>query len=161
MQIKIIKGDITNIDVDAIVNPSNSYGFMGGGVAGFIKSIGGEEIQDEAVANAPIPVGYAIITTGGKLKCKVIHASTMEQPAQKINAGNVREAMRAALECAEENKVSCIACPGLGTGVGGVDKKVAAKAMIMEIKRFKGKYLQMVVLIDMNDDLVKAWEELA
>jgi len=160
MEITIIQGDITNLMVDAIVNAANSYSYMGGGVAGAIKRIGGEEIEMEAVSCAPIPIGSAVVTTAGKLKCKkVIHAPTMEQPASLIDVGNVKEATRAALECAEENGLKRIAIPGLGTGVGGVPMDKAAKAMLDAIVNFDEKSLEEVILIDRNKEMVDAWNK--
>ena len=160
MKVTIIKGDITNLAVDAIVNAANSYGYMGGGVAGAIKKIGGEEIEMEAVSNAPIPIGSAVLTTAGKLRCKhVIHAPTMEQPASLIDAGNVKEATRAALECADEAGFKRIAIPGMGTGVGGVPRDKAAIAMIEIIVNFNEKSLEEVILVDRNEEMVKEWNK--
>lgn len=160
MKITILKGDITALDVDAIVNAANSYGYMGGGVAGAIKRMGGEEIEMEAVSQAPIPIGSAVITTAGRLKCKkVIHAPTMEQPACKIDVGNVTEATRAALSCADENGLKKIAIPGMGTGVGGVPKEKAAMAMIEVIVNFNEKTLEEVILMDIGDEMVNGWNK--
>ncbi|TFF93194.1 MAG: hypothetical protein EU543_04195, partial [Promethearchaeota archaeon] len=58
-KIRLVKGDITELDVDAIVNAANSQLIMGGGVAGAIRSKGGPEIQSEASEKAPISVGGA------------------------------------------------------------------------------------------------------
>lgn len=155
MKITILEGDITNLAIDAIVNAANSYGYMGGGVAGAIKRVGGQEIEVEAVSKAPIPIGSAVITTGGKLKCKyVIHAPTMEQPGALIDVGNIIEATRAALECADEAGLKKIAIPGMGTGVGGVPRDKAAKAMIEVIVNFNEKNLEEVILVDMNKEMV-------
>lgn len=160
MKITIIQGDITNLAIDAIVNAANSYGYMGGGVAGAIKRIGGQEIETEAVSKAPIPVGYAIITTAGRLKCKyVIHSPTMEQPGSLINVGNVIEATRAALECADENNLKRIAIPGMGTGIGGVPCEKAAKSMIEVIVNFNENSLEEVILIDRNKEMVDEWNK--
>src|SRR3989338_1003996 len=118
MKITIKQGDITGLAIDAIVNAANSYGYMGGGVAGAIKRIGGQKIEMEAVSQAPIPIGCAVITTAGRLRYKhVIHSPTMEQPGSLTDVGNVKEATRAALECAEENNLKIIAIPGMGTGI--------------------------------------------
>ncbi len=134
------QGDITEEEVDAIVNPANSLGVMGGGVAWVIKRKGGEDIEEEAVKKAPISIGCAISTQGGNLPTKfVIHASTMEQPAMKISLENVKKATLAALECASNLKISTMAFPGMGTGVGGIKKKDAAQAMAMAIKNFSKK----------------------
>ena len=106
MSIIVQKGDLTKIPCDAIVNPANSYGYMGGGVAGAIKRTGGVEIENEAISKAPIPVGKAIITVAGRLPCSfVIHAPTMEQPAMRIGIDNVKDATRAALELGIELKL--------------------------------------------------------
>ena len=122
MSIIVKKGDLTQISCDAIVNPANSFGYMGGGVAGAIKNVGGIEIENEAVAKAPIPVGTAVFTIAGGLPCDyVIHAPTMEKPAMRIGVENVRLATRAALEVGVELHLKSIAIPGMGTGVGGVD----------------------------------------
>ncbi|MBW2974371.1 macro domain-containing protein [Candidatus Woesearchaeota archaeon] len=160
MKITIKQGDITGLEVDAIVNAANSYGYMGGGVAGAIKRSGGDGIEIEAVSKAPIPVGAAVLTTSGRLKCRhVIHAPTMEQPASLIDVGNIKEATRAALECADENSLKIIAMPGMGTGVGGVPRDKAAIAMIEVIINFNEKSLQEVILIDRNKEMVDAFNK--
>ncbi len=160
MKITIKQGDITELEVDAIINAANSYGYMGGGVAGAIKKIGGQEIETEAVSKAPIPIGFAVITASGQLKCKhVIHSPTMEQPASLIDANNVKEATRAALECADENNLRRIAIPGLGTGVGGIPKNKAAQTMINTIINFNEKSLEEVILIDRNKEMVDEWNK--
>jgi O-acetyl-ADP-ribose deacetylase (regulator of RNase III) len=158
MKITIVEGDITCLNVDAIVNAANSYGYMGGGVAGAIKRKGGEEIEIEAVSQAPIPIGAAVITSGGSLGCKVIHAPTMEQPASFIDAGNVSEATRAALEAADEQGLKRIAIPGMGTGVGGVPRGKAAIAMIEVIINFNEKSLEEIILVDRNKEMVEEWK---
>ena len=131
MAIVVERGDLTQISCDAIVNPANSYGYMGGGVAGAIKRVGGIEIEKEAISKAPIDVGKAVATTAGTLPCQyVIHAPTMKQPAMRIGVDNVRDATRAALELGVELNLKTIAIPGMGTGVGGVPTDDAAEAII-------------------------------
>jgi len=60
MSIFVQQHDLTQIKCDAIINPANSYGYMGGGVAGAIKKKGGTEIEKEAIDKAPIKIGRAI-----------------------------------------------------------------------------------------------------
>jgi len=73
--IGIKKGDLTEEDSEAIVNPANSLMIMGGGVAYAIKKKGGEEIEKEAIKKAPVEIGKAVVTKAGKLKTKhVIHS---------------------------------------------------------------------------------------
>ena len=74
-KIKLVKGDITELAVDAIVNAANAHLQMGGGVAGAILRKGGQSIQDKCDKIGFTPVGQAAITGGGNLKAKyVIHA---------------------------------------------------------------------------------------
>ncbi len=137
VKIKVILGDITGIEADAIANPANSLGIMGGGVAKALKIAGGEEIEKEATSKAPIPVGSAIATTAGRLKAKyVIHAPTMERPAGYTSYDHVYKAVKAALKVASEKKIKSIAFPGFGTGIGGLDKNQAAETMIKAIEDF-------------------------
>lgn len=77
VKISVITGDITRLEVDAIVNPANSMLIMGGGVAGAIKRVGGKEIEDEALKYAPVPVGKAIATKAGKLKAKYVISDSL------------------------------------------------------------------------------------
>ncbi len=160
MKITIEEEDITELDVDAIVNPANSYGYMGGGVAGAIKRKGGQEIEMQAVSFAPIPIGHAVLTSAGSLSAKhVIHAPTMEQPAGLTDIDKIKEATCAALECADENKLKKIAIPGLGTGVGSVPKEKAARAMLEMIVNFEPKHLEKIILCDKDREMVEAFEK--
>jgi O-acetyl-ADP-ribose deacetylase (regulator of RNase III) len=141
------RGDITEEECDAIVNPANSLGLMGGGVALAIKLKGGEEIEKEAMSKAPIKVGEAIFTKAGKLRCKyVIHSPTMERPVQKIPLKNVKLATTAALNLAKKLKIKSIAFPGMGTGVGEIRAEDAAKVMVEEFKKFKDLEIRLVAL---------------
>src|SRR5580765_8792700 len=77
-KIALMQGDLTEMDVDAIVNAANNILQLGAGVAGAIRRKGGEAIQSECDAIGSIPLGFAAITSGGKLKAKyVIKAESM------------------------------------------------------------------------------------
>lgn len=157
MPIVVKMGDLTKISCDAIVNPANSYGYMGGGVAGAIKRVGGNDIEKEAVSKAPIFVGSAVATTAGTLPCRfVIHAPTMEKPAMRIPVGNVAKATRAALKLGEQLGIRSIAIPGMGTGVGGVSPADAAKVMIKIAKEFEDKF-DSIIFIDRNEKMIHAF----
>jgi O-acetyl-ADP-ribose deacetylase (regulator of RNase III) len=159
MSIIVKKGDLTKISCDAIVNPANSFGYMGGGVAGTIKRVGGEEIEKEAVLKAPIPVGTAVFTTAGSLPCSfVIHAPTMEQPAMRIGVENVSIATRAALELCVELHIKSIAIPGMGTGVGGVPINDAAE-VIVDISKGYEKKIEKIILIGRNDEMINSFKK--
>ena len=160
MVIHVAIGDISQLTVDAIVNPSNSLGIMSGGVAGAIKAAGGQEIEDEARAMAPVAVGAAIITGPGALFCKaVIHAPTAEVPGQKIGVESVRRATRAALLAATRNGYDTIAFPGIGTGIGGVPHDEAARAMVDEVRAVKSPPPSTVWLIATHDEMLWAFED--
>jgi len=161
VRIVVLTGDITEQEVDAIVNPANSRLIMGGGVAGAIKRVGGKEIEDEAVNHAPAPVGEAVATGAGKLKTKyVIHAPTMERPAMRIGKRNVKLSVRGALKCAEGLKIRSIAFPGMGTGVGGLSLEEAARTMVNEVKEHidKRTTLKQIVFIGFKEDLTHTFE---
>src|SRR5258708_31352004 len=114
-KIKIQQGDLTEMDVDAIVNAANNDLVLGAGVAGAIRRKGGEEIQRECEAIGSIPVGYAAITTGGKLKARfVIHAASM-QLGGKTNADSLRHSVTHSLRIANERGLKTIAFPAVAT----------------------------------------------
>jgi len=159
-RIKIIvkQGDITKLkDIDAIVNPANSFGTMGGGVAAAIKRAGGTLIESEAKKKSPIRIGNAVTTHAGYLGIKaVIHAPTMITAEGGTDLSKVRMAVKAALACAELNKFERIAMPGMGTGVGNLAGEDVAKAMVQETKAFKANHLAEIIIIDLNDEFVAA-----
>lgn len=159
MKITIRQGSILEQQADAIVNAANSKGVMGGGVAGAIRRAGGVVIEREAITQAPIPIGSAVITTGGSLPFRIIHAPTMEHPAEETNVSAVKLATLAALELADKCDFKRIAIPGMGTGVGGVSPIDAAAAMIAVIKAFPAKSLQEVILVDISGEMVDAWRK--
>lgn len=160
VQIEIQQGSILEAAVEAIVNAANSQGWMGGGVAGAIKRVAGKRVEEEAVTQGPIPVGEAVLTSGGKTRFRgIIHAPTMERPAMRIPVDNVGKATTAALRLAEEKGFTAIALPGMGTGVGGVDRKAAAVSMIHAIRQFPAERLQRILLVDIDPAMVEAWRQ--
>ena len=137
-KIKLVKGDITDLEVDAIVNAANSSLRMGGGVAGAILRKGGWQIQEECNRIGHCPVGSAVITSGGKLKAKhVIHAV-----GPRYGEGNEDEKLRNAtlnsLRLADENDLATVAFPAISTGIFGFPKERCAEIMLSETV----KYLQ-------------------
>ena len=148
------------MDVQAIVNAANSRGIMGGGVAGVIKRAAGSEVDEEARRQAPIPVGSAVMTSGGRTKYQaIIHAPTMPEPAVRIDPQNVVFATQAALALADARGFASVAIPGMGTGVGGVAHTDAAAMMIEEIRTFVPHALRTVVLVDVDPAMVQAWRD--
>jgi O-acetyl-ADP-ribose deacetylase (regulator of RNase III) len=160
IQICVVQGSILDMDVQAIVNAANGRGIMGGGVAGVIKRAAGPEVDEEARRQAPIPVGSAVVTSGGRTRYQaIIHAPTMPEPAMRIDPQNVARATRAALALADARGFTSVAIPGMGTGVGGVAHTDAAAMMIKEIWAFVPQVLQSVVLVDVDPAMVQAWRD--
>src|SRR5579863_158623 len=132
-KIMIQLGDITEMDVDAIVNAANNDLKLGAGVAGAIRRKGGEEIQRECDAIGSIPVGYAAITGGGKLKAHhVIHAASMGLGGQRTTAKSLRTSTAHSLRLAAERNLKSIAFPAVGTGVSGFPMDECAQIMLAE-----------------------------
>jgi O-acetyl-ADP-ribose deacetylase (regulator of RNase III) len=160
VEITIIHGSILDADAQVIVNAANSLGLMGGGVAGVIKRAAGAEVEREAVKDAPIRVGKAVLTSGGKTKFKgIIHAPTMPQPGMHIPVENVAFAMSAALALADGKGFESVAVPGMGTGVGGVAHADAARMMVETVRAFSPRALKLVIFVDMDEAMVQAWKQ--
>ena len=116
-RIKLMKGNIALLDVDAIVNAANKSLILGGGVAGAIRKLGGPSIQEECDKIGPIKVGEAVITPGGQLKAKhVIHAA-----GPVYGEGDEEKKLKMAtfnsLIIAHKLKFKDIAFPAISTGI--------------------------------------------
>jgi O-acetyl-ADP-ribose deacetylase (regulator of RNase III) len=142
MSIQLINGDITKLEVDAIVNAANSSLMGGGGVDGAIHRAGGPDILEEcrAIRNRQggCPTGKAVITAGGKLKAKfVIHTVG---PVWRGGSNHEDELLGSAytnsLNLAASNHLSSIAFPSISTGVYGFPKKRAAEIAVTQIRLF-------------------------
>ncbi len=162
LEIVVMRGDITEVEADAIVVPANSRLIMGGGVAGAVKRKGGAEIEREAMSKGPVPVGGAVTTGAGALKARfVIHAPTMERPAGETDPNKVYLATQAAVKEALRLGVKTIAFPGMGTGVGGLNPLVAARQMVKAILETTGgrvQPLERVYLVAFDRELEDAFK---
>ncbi len=133
-QVKISQGDITECELDAIVNAANNDLILGAGVAGAIRNKGGPEIQQECDRIGSIPLGEAAVTTGGRLKAKfVIHAASMRLGGRTTEE-NLRSATRNSLQRAAERKIESIAFPAIGTGIAGFPLDRCAQVMLEEVR---------------------------
>ena len=132
-RIVIEQGDITEMDTDAIVNAANNDLLLGAGVAGAIARKGGESIQKECSEIGSIPIGYAAITGGGKLKARyVIHAASMGLSGERTTAKSLRTSTAHSLRLAADRKLQSIAFPAVGTGVSGFPVEECAEIMLRE-----------------------------
>lgn len=145
MDISVVEGDITTIEVDAIGNAANNHLWMGAGVAGAIKRAGGEEIEREAVAKGPIEVGDAVATGAGRLAARwVIHGAVMGQDLH-TDEEKIRQTTRRCLEVADELGARSLALPAFGTGVGGFPLDECARLMVDVVTAYQAAALEDVV----------------
>src|SRR5439155_5198861 len=102
MRLEVVEGDIAALEVDAVANAANDHLWMGAGVAGALKRAGGEEIEREAVAKGPIPLGDAVATRAGRLPATwVIHGAVMGQDL-RTSAELIERTTASVLEVADE-----------------------------------------------------------
>jgi O-acetyl-ADP-ribose deacetylase (regulator of RNase III) len=159
IKITPIQGDITEQEVDAVVNAANDHLWMGAGVAGAIKRKGGTEIEKEAMDKGPIPVGEAVVTSAGNLKAKyVIHAAIMGQDL-RTSEEYIKNATINSLKRAEELRIGSIAFPAFGTGVGGFSIDECARIMLDAVRDFikRAKYLDEVRFVLFDQTSYDAW----
>lgn len=134
--LRLVEGDITELDTDAIVNAANSYLQLGGGVAGAIRRKGGPAIQEECNRIGYCPVGGAVITTGGHLKARyVIHAVGPHGDDPDADE-RLAKATRSSLKVADEHGLTSIAFPAISTGIFGYPIDACARIMLSTIIRY-------------------------
>lgn len=139
MPIQIIRGDITSIPTDAIVNAANSGLRGGGGVDGAIHAAGGPEIlrQCQAIVaeRGPCPTGEAVATTAGRLPAKIV-IHTVGPIWRGGGNGEPRQlasCYRNSIRLAREHNCVRISFPNISTGVYGYPKKQAAKIAVSTV----------------------------
>jgi len=126
----VVRGDITEARVDAIVNAANEHLVHGGGVAAAISRKGGPAIQEASARAAPVPTGSAAITTAGRLPArKVIHA-VGPRGGQPDAARLLESAVLASLELAEKHGLRSVAFPAISTGIFGYPLEDCARILI-------------------------------
>lgn len=123
--VKIIKGDITIENTDAIVNAANSHLKHGGGVAGAIVRRGGKIIQEESDKIGYIPTGSAAITTAGNLNAKYVIHTVGPVWGEGDENNKLKNAVKNALLLAEEHKLNSISLPAISSGIFGFPKERA------------------------------------
>jgi O-acetyl-ADP-ribose deacetylase (regulator of RNase III) len=158
VKLDVVDGDIAALEVDAIANAANDELWMGAGVAGALKRAGGEQIEREAMAQGPIPVGEAIATAGGRLRARwVIHGAVMGQDLRTSSA-LVERTTRSVLDIAEELGAHSLALPAFGTGVGGFPLEDCARVMVRAVRDHEPRTLERVIFAVYGDDARDAFE---
>lgn len=166
-RIVILQGDITDMDVDAVVNAANNDLLLGAGVAGAIRRKGGESIQDECNRIGTIPIGYAAITGGGSLKARhVIHAASMSLRGVQTTAKSLRTSTAHSLRLASERGLKTIAFPAIGTGVSAFPIEECAEIMLREtVEHLRGETSVETVYLVLFDEasreiFARTWKQL-
>ncbi|MCU0587631.1 MAG: macro domain-containing protein [Syntrophobacteraceae bacterium] len=134
--IRLTQGDLTELDVDAIVNAANAQLILGAGVAGAIRTRGGPSIQEECLRLGGAIVGQAVITGAGNLKARhVIHA-VGPRMGEGDEDRKLRDATENSLRRAAENGLESIAFPAVSTGIFGFPKDRCARIMLEAVRGF-------------------------
>jgi len=166
MNIELQQGDITKLEVDAIVNAANSSLLGGGGVDGAIHKAGGAQILEECTAirnkQGGCKTGEAVITNAGLLKAKkVIHTV-----GPKWNNGNSNEEEKLqncytnSLKLAELNQLKTIAFPNISTGIYGYPKNQAAGIATFAVKNYQSKSIEKVIFVCYDEENYRLYKEL-
>ncbi|WP_370899022.1 O-acetyl-ADP-ribose deacetylase [Chryseobacterium gossypii] len=166
MDIELIKGDITRIQADVIVNAANSSLLGGGGVDGAIHRAGGPQILAECIRirnkQGGCKTGEAVVTTAGNLPAQyVIHTvgpvwNGDKEECSKLLAGCYQNS----LKLAETLKVKTIAFPNISTGVYRFPKKTAAEIAVREVKNFQPETLQKVIFVCFDEENEEIYKKL-
>ena len=156
-KLKLIKGDITDVDADAIVNAANSTLLGGGGVDAAIHRKGGPKILEECkrmrATEWPdgLPTGCAVITSGGNLKARhIIHTvGPIWHGGFHEEAKLLKQAYRSSLKLAVANGLKTVAFPSISTGAYGYPVEEASRTAVDAVKDFleKEDNLQKVIFV--------------
>ncbi len=153
-QLELAEGDITDLEVDAIVNAANEELKLGTGVAGAIREKGGPSIQEECDRIGGTPVGTAVLTGGGELKARhVIHA-VGPQMGEGDEDRKLQSAIRSSLALADRHGLKSIALPAISTGNFGYPMDRCARILLTEVYRYLqgGTKIERVVVSLLTDE---------
>jgi O-acetyl-ADP-ribose deacetylase (regulator of RNase III) len=129
-RLRIVEGDITLLDVEAVVNAANKHLRLGGGVAGAIRTRAGPAIQDECDRLAPIEVGEAVITGGGNLKAKYVIHAVGPVNGEGDEEAKLARATLSSLRIAGDRKIQSLAFPAISTGIYGFPLQECSRIML-------------------------------
>ncbi len=132
-EVAVVAGDLTEERTDAIVNPANRALAHGGGVAGAIVRRGGNEIQTESDAKAPVDVGDAAVTGAGRLPCRFVIHAVGPRWGEGDEEAKLRRAVASALARAEELGLRSVAMPAISTGIFGYPKDQGCRVIAEEV----------------------------
>lgn len=134
--LRLFKGDITERDVDAIVNAANSHLQHGGGVAGAIVRKGGQVIQEESNRIGFVPVGHAAVTGAGNLPCKYVIHAVGPRMGEGDEDNKLKNAIINSLKLASGKGLKSISVPAISSGIFGFPKDRCAEILVREAARY-------------------------
>lgn len=130
--IRVVRGDLTESNVDAIVNPANSRLQHGGGVAGAIVRKGGSIIQEESNRIGHVPVGQSVLTLAGRLKARFVIHTVGPRWGEGDEEKKLARAVQGALRLASDKGFKSISIPAISGGIFGFPKEQCAGIIIGE-----------------------------
>jgi O-acetyl-ADP-ribose deacetylase (regulator of RNase III) len=161
---ELIKGDITSLDVDAIVNAANNTLLGGGGVDGAIHTAAGPDLLAECRKLNGCETGQSKITGGHRLKAKyVIHTvGPVWNGGYSDEPALLASCYKTSLTLAKEKKLKTIAFPGISTGVYRFPKDLAAMIAVTETRRFLGKnsFPEVVFFVSYDDESFETYRNI-
>ena len=160
-RLELLDGDITELQIDAIVNAANEDLNLGSGVAGAIRKKGGPSIQAECKRIGGAPVGTAVLTGAGDLPCKhVIHAVGPKKGDEDVDR-KLASAVRSALALADRHRLKSLAIPALSTGSFGLPVDRCARITLTEVHRYLqgGTKIDRVVLCLIGEESFKTFRK--
>jgi O-acetyl-ADP-ribose deacetylase len=157
--LELVEGDITDLDVEAIVNPANEKLILGGGVAGVIKRRGGPSVQEECRRIGSASTGTAVITGAGKMKFKHILHAVGPKMGEGDEDKKLSAAVRSSLALADRHGLKSLAIPAISTGNYGFPMDRAARITLTEVHRYLqgGTKLQKVIVVLYDEDAYKVF----
>ena len=130
--LRLVLGDLTERDVDAIVNAANSHLQHGGGVAGAIVRKGGNIIQEESDRIGFVPVGNAAVTGGGKLRARYVIHAVGPRMGEGDENNKLKNAVLSSLRLASGKGLKSISIPAISSGIFGFPKDRCAEILVSE-----------------------------
>ena len=134
--LRLVEGDITEQDTDAIVNAANAGLQLGGGVAGAIRRKGGPSIQEECDRIGGTFVGGAVITTGGKLKARYVIHAVGPRMGEGDEDRKLENAALNSMKLADQYHLSSVSFPAISTGIFGYPLDRCARIMLRVVKNY-------------------------